>query len=90
MKRFFTLLAILALTSSCYAGDSRYYNARGDYVGRSSPNAANPSQQNVYTKDGKYAGRVVTDPNNPGNSRVYDNHGNYLGRVSGPTYDKKK
>ncbi len=72
------------VSGQAHAGqETRYYGPKGDYVGRSSVNTANPRQQNVYDNHGKYVGRVMTSPD--GQQRFYDNHGNYKGRSTGWT-----
>ncbi len=73
------IVCLLTTASSACAGDTRYYDRHGDYVGRSSQDRANPSQQSVYSRDGKYIGRIMEDKDNPGNSRVYDQHETTLG-----------
>lgn len=83
-------LCFLLLPALSFAGDARFYDAKGNYTGRASQNSANPNQWSTYSPDGKYIGRVMIDKENPGESRVYDNHGNYLGRARDQKQSKSK
>lgn len=84
------VLCFLAVASTAYAGDARFYDKSGNYSGRASQNNANENQWSTYSPDGRYTGRVMMDKDNPGNSRVYDQHGNYLGRASDQRPSQKK
>ena len=83
MKRMVAYLPVLALAialpvCACAAGnETRYYGPKGDYVGRSSVNNANPSQRSIYSNKGEYLGRAMTKPD--GSVKYYDPHGNFQG-----------
>lgn len=83
MKRMVAYLPILALAialpvCACAAGnETHYYGPKGDYVGRSSVNTANPSQQSVYDAKGNYMGRAMTKPD--GSVKFYDAGGRFQG-----------
>lgn len=72
------VFAVLYLWRPLHAGnETRYYSPKGDYVGRSSVNTANPSQRSIYDSHGKYMGRAMTKPD--GSVKYYDPHGNFQG-----------
>lgn len=86
MRRVLTTSALVVILAAGSAlagqgGEEHAYDAQGRYQWRTTPDAANPGQQSVYTRDGKYVGRIMTSPD--GSSRVYDQHGRYMGRKTG-------
>lgn len=79
MVAYLPALALLALFPTfALAGDeTRLYGPQGQYLGRSTTNSANPSQQSIYDNRGNYLGRAMTKPD--GSVKVYDQHGNFQG-----------